>query len=464
MSRLFTAQIAGYLVLLPLIAVQSLKSQALDIARYGARCNGSDDASAVQSAIDALSDGGMLVFSCQAGVGASGISLSNKNNITVKGINGGGLKALAAPPSVILFHVQGCKGCTIEGLVIDGNNVGVAPLAVDYGRDTKVQNNTIVNVAYPAQAGLVAMGNRRNKYIGNTIRNTGIQYDSSGNIVDASRGIWVGNQSDEQYEWYPYIANNKLRNIGGTAIVAHAYSATITGNVGTGLTWSGAKLVSPSKASGTSTLEGNSFSGKGGTKYSGGGIQIGSEQGNNETVVIQNNTLEGEVESGVYIAGPFKGQIIGNTMRNNIQAGITITASANDVTISDNQIYATRRATFHQAIRLVADHGSRIRNVRIIHNAIRGFSENGILIQANGGIVDDVAIADNSIMDNGWYALFIDEKASQDSIRHITWGQNCLARNVRGQIRDNRGVPRALIESPSSGTCGPTHMNVHVQR
>jgi hypothetical protein len=442
-------------VLLSLIAVQSTKPRALDIARYGALCNGSDDAPSVQSAINALSDGDTLLFSCQAGIGASGVSLSNKNNITVKGINGGGLKALAVPGSVILFHVQGCKRCTIQDLVIDGNNVGVAPLAVDYGSDTTVQNNAIVNVAYPAQAGLVAMGNQRNKYIGNTIRNTGIQYDSSGNIVDASRGVWVGNQSDAQYEWYPYIAKNKFSNIGGTAIVAHAYSATITGNVGTELTWSGAKLVSPSKANGTSTLENNSFSGKGGSKYSGGGIQIGSEQGNNETVVIQNNTLEGEVESGIYIAGPFKGQIIGNTLRNNIQAGITITSSANDISIRDNKIYATRHGTFYQAIRLLADSGSQIRNVRITHNVIRGFSENGILIQANGGTIDTVAIVANAISDNRWYALFIDEKRNDGAIRRVTWGENCLARNALGRIRDNRGRPRALVESSKPGACVP---------
>jgi hypothetical protein len=426
----------------------------LDIARYGARCNGSDDASAVQSAINALSDGGTLVFSCQAGIGSSGISLSNKNNITVKGINSGGLKALAAPASVILFHVQGCKGCTIQDLVIDGNNVGVAPLAVDYGSDSTVQNNTIVNVAYPAQAGLVAMGNQRNKYIGNTIRNTGIKYDSSGNIVDASRGMWVGNQSDVQYEWYPYIANNKLSNIGGTAIVAQAYSATIKGNVGTQLTWSGAKLVSPSKANGTSTLEGNSFSGKGGSKYSGGGIQINSEQGSNETVVIQNNTLEGDVESGVYITGgPFKGQIIGNTMRNNIQAGITIVSNANDVLIKDNQIYNTNtNNVYHQGIRLLGDPGLAIRNVQITNNSIYNEAEDGILIETNGGTVNGVSMTSNSLFNNGMYGVFIEEKAAQNTITNVTMNNNCFANNASSPLDDSRAT-NALSQPDVAATC-----------
>jgi hypothetical protein len=425
----------------------------IDIAQRGARCNGSDDASAVQSAIDALSDGGTLVFSCQAGIGSSGISLSNKSNITVKGINNGGLKALAAPASVILFHVQGCKGCNIQDLVIDGNNVGVAPLAVDYGSDSTVQNNTIVNVAYPAQAGLVAMGNQRNRYIGNTIRNTGIKYDSSGNIVDASRGIWAGNQSDVQYEWYPYIANNKLSNIGGTAIVAHAYSATITGNVGTQLTWSGVKVVAPSKANGNSTLENNFFSGKGGSTYSGGGIQINGEQGNNETVVIQNNTLEGDVESGVYITGPFKGQIIGNTLRNNIQAGITIVSNANNVLIKGNQIYNTNtNNVYHQGIRLLGDPGLAIRNVQITNNSIHNEAEDGILIQTNGGTVSGVSMTSNSLFNNGMYGVFIEEKAAQNTITNVTMNNNCFANNAASPLDDSRAT-NALAQPDIAATC-----------
>jgi hypothetical protein len=425
----------------------------VDIAQNGARCNGSDDASAVQSAINALSDGGTLVFSCQAGIGSSGISLSNKNNITVKGINGGGLKALAAPSSVILFHIQGCKGCTIQDLVIDGNNVGAAPLAVDYGSDTTVQNNTIVNVAYPAQAGLVAMGNQRNKYIGNTIRNTGIKYDSSGNILDASRGIWVGNQSDVQYEWNPYIANNKLSNIGGTAIVAQAYSATITGNVGTQLTWSGAKVVAPSKANGTSTLENKSFTGKGGSTYSGGGIQINGEQGNNETVVIQYNTLDGDVESGVYITGPFKGQIIGNTLRNNIQAGITIVSNANNVLIKDNQIYNTNtNNVYHQGIRLLGDPGLAIGNIQIANNYISGEAEDGILIETNGGTVNGVSINSNSLFNNGMYGMLIEEKAAANTITNVTMNNNCFANNAAGPLDDARGT-NALAQPDIAATC-----------
>jgi hypothetical protein len=169
--------------------------------------------------------------------------------------------------------------------------------------------------------------------------------------------------------------------------------------------------------------------------------------------VIQNNTLEGEVESGVYIAGPFKGQIIGNTMRNNIQAGITIVSNVKDVLIKNNQIYNNNtNNVYHQGIRLLGDSGLAIRHVQITNNAIYNEAEDGILIQTNGGIVDGVSINSNSLFNNGMYGVFIEEKAAANTITNITMTDNCFANNAVGPFDDSRGT-NALSQPDISATC-----------
>ncbi|HWQ52581.1 MAG TPA: malectin domain-containing carbohydrate-binding protein [Bryobacteraceae bacterium] len=373
--------------------------------------------------------------------------------MTVRGVNGGGFLPLARPESGQMFRILSCTSCTIEGLVFDGNNVGVAPLSITASSGSAIQNNTFTNLPYPAQAAIVSWANRDNRYVGNTVSNTGIQYDSSGGIADATRGIWLGNESAAYYEHSPYVANNRLSNIGGTAIVVHAYSAVITGNVGTGLTWSGAKLVSPRDANGTTRIENNNFTGTYNARNSGGGIQIGSEAGNQETVIIQNNVLDGEVESGIYVArGDLKGQIINNIMRNNVEAGITITGPANGVLIKDNQIFNTRSGKFWQGIRLLADPGTSIRNIQFANNSIKGEAENGMLLVTNGGSIDGISITGNSLSDNGMYGVYIEERASSGALNNVTMSGNCFANNGSGTLYDARSG-RALAAPASSSAC-----------
>lgn len=425
----------------------------VDIRSHGAKCNGGDDAGAVQAALNALPNGGALLVPCRASIGGSGIKLEGKSNVTVRGVNGGGFLPLARPASGQMFRILSCTSCTIEGLTFDGNNVGVAPLSITASSDSAIQNNIFTNLPYPAQAAIVSWANRNNRYVGNTVTNTGIKYDSSGGIEDATRGIWLGNESAPYYEHNPYVANNRLSNIGGTGIVVHAYSAVITGNVGTGLTWSGAKLVSPRDATGTTRIENNNFTGTYNARHSGGGIQIGSEIGNRENVIIQNNILDGEVESGIYVArGALKGQIINNIMRNNVEAGITITGPADGLLIKDNQIHNTRTGKFWHGIRMLADSGTSIRNIQVANNTIKGEAENGMLLVTNGGSIDGIGISGNSLTDNGMYGVYIEERAASGALNNVTLSGNCFANNRSGTLYDARSG-RALASPASSSSC-----------
>src|SRR5690242_2158797 len=72
------------------VVVPKVSAADLDIREFGARCDGSDDAYAVQAALDALTDGGRLAVTCRAGIGPTGIRLRRKKGVIVEGSAGGG--------------------------------------------------------------------------------------------------------------------------------------------------------------------------------------------------------------------------------------------------------------------------------------------------------------------------------------------------------------------------------------
>lgn len=451
-SALLVSAAAGQQILHAATTVAPNAVVELDIRAYGAKCNGGDDSGAVQSALNALPSGGTLLVPCRAGIGASGVILRDKSGVVVKGVNGGGFLALGVSASRQMFRVQGCTSCRIEDLVIEVNNQGTAALAVHGGSDTTVQNNTISNLAYPAQAAIVAAGNRGNRYVGNNISNAAIRYNSDGSIYDATRGIWIGGESSEWWEHNAYVANNRLHNVGGTAIVVHGSNSVITGNVGTMLTWSGAKLCLPADATGTSRIENNQFKGTGDSRYSGGGLQISPQHGSQESVVIQGNVLEDTDDSAIYTSrGEFRGQILNNIMRNNRYAAITFISPANGVLIKGNQIYNTKSGTFYNGIRLLADPGLVMRNIRIEGNYIWKISENGVLAQTSGsGQIDNLQITGNSITDTGWYGVYLVERSGAALYNASVNG--CFANNRLGTLYDNRSG-RALAPPPASSSC-----------
>lgn len=422
----------------------------LDIRSFGAVCDGRDDGPAVQAALDALPDGATLHIPCKAAVGPAELILRDRSGVTVVGTQGGGFQALGLNHNRVLLRIISCTGCTIADLAIDGGNAGVAAMTLERCTKTTVRNNTITNIGYPAQAAIVGWANRDNLYLGNLIASTGILYGAKGEIINATRGIWLGNEKPEFYEYRPRVIENRLRHIGGSAIVVHAYSATVERNIGENLLWSGIKVVAPRDADGTTRLVDNRLRGTGGSRYSGGGIQLGSEFGNRETIIVENNILDGDIDSGIYVArGPVTGRFVKNTIRNSPQAGISLLSTTRDLLVQDNRIEGDRRGK--QGIRLIADRGVEIQGVVIAGNDIRGRLENGILIQTNGGSVDGVSIHANTLMDNDWYGVFIEEKAGANAIRNIKLGPNCYQRNRRGALGDLRtdDVPQPASVCPA---------------
>src|SRR4051794_24322977 len=153
--------------ILVLGGISAAPAQTTDIRAFGARCDGSDDSGALNAAFSSLSNGGTLQISCR--LGTSGATLRDKSGVTVEGVSGGGFVATGSNPSRILVRIENCNGCAIRNLAIEGNGRDAAGLGIFNSSNTAIENNQVTNVSYPAMAGIVARGNRSNRYVGNVV-------------------------------------------------------------------------------------------------------------------------------------------------------------------------------------------------------------------------------------------------------------------------------------------------------
>src|SRR5262249_43210351 len=160
-------------VFLTTIGLSKVSASDLDIRQFGANCDGRDDTAAVQAALDALGDGDRLVVSCIAPVSSAGLRLSHRTGVIVDGVGGGGFLALGAGALHILFAVEYCDGCVIPTLAIDSRTLPAAGISINYSNGARIEGNTIQNVAYPAYAAIVGLGNHANVYTWNAISSTG---------------------------------------------------------------------------------------------------------------------------------------------------------------------------------------------------------------------------------------------------------------------------------------------------
>ena len=64
----------------------------------------------------------------------------------------------------------------------------------------------------------------RNTYTGNQVNNT------TSSATDGTRGIWLGNNSQREWETNPIISGNTVTNTAATGLVIYAKGALVTGN------------------------------------------------------------------------------------------------------------------------------------------------------------------------------------------------------------------------------------------
>jgi parallel beta-helix repeat protein len=421
------------------VVVPKVSAADLDIREFGARCDGSDDAYAVQAALDALADGARLAVPCRAGIGPTGIRLRRKKGVLVEGSDGGGFIALAGNADNVLFGVEYCDGCTLRYLAIDSRNLPVAGISINYSNGARIEGNTVENVAYPAFGAILGLGNRGNTYTWNTVSRTGV-YRVNGVITDGARGIWLGNPKDIWIEWNPVITNNKLLDIGASAIAVNGVGATVTDNYVERSQGSGVKITPPVGLSGRTvvlrnTCRNNRFS----------GVQIDSAT--TAPTLVADNILEQNVIAGVYASEGFTdGEITGNRISGSGEAGIYI-YDANGAVIQENDISGGKTGIAFEALRPGA-----IQDVRLHGNTVAGISGNGLVLLGRGGSMRGLTLASNSFSNIKQYGMQIEELQSGEIVGPSLIA-NCFSNIGAGTLLDLRpsgGLPAPLTAANCS--------------
>jgi parallel beta-helix repeat protein len=409
----------------------------VDIRSFGARCDGSDDSVAVQAALNSVpSTGGTVVVSCSAGIGANGIVLSGKSNVTVTGSgSGAGFRALATTGRNIggfgrvMFLIQNCTNCAIKDLTVDGRNVAENMIGIEYCNGTTLQNVSVSNIGYPSSAAIAAIGNRGNSYVGNSVRYAAKSGDNG------VRGLWIGNGNHET-EYNATIANNTVTDVGASGIVAHVINSTIRDNYVANAIGAGIKLVPTLGQGGQTTIEGNTV-----RNSSFHGIQL---ENADSPVIVQRNTLDANLMAGVYVSGGYfnNGRISGNTITNHREAAIYLYNGVG-ISIDNNQIAGNGHGLLLEAI------GSNtMSNLQVSSNNFSGQRENGITMWGRGGVIQSVTIGSNAFSNQSQYGIFIEYASG--TLTGVSASSNCFANNSSGTIFDNRA---ALTPVASSASC-----------
>jgi parallel beta-helix repeat protein len=348
-------------------------------------------------------------------------------------VNGGGFKALAPARlasqgfSPVMMLVQSCVRCAVESLHFEMNRVPEAAIGLDRCTETTLRGNTVADAGYPANAAIVATGNRQNAYIGNRVLRTG--YDEK----DGARGMWLGNGGDTQEEFRPEISGNTVESAGATGIVVYARGAVVTGNTVVRTKGAGIKLIvrEPQSRVAENTLTGNAFH----------GIQIENGEGG---VRIERNRLEGNAIAGLYVSGGrFSGEIADNTISGNREAGIYL-YMASGVSIRNNRFNGNGHGVLLESIA-----GGSIQEVDIAGNAIWDQTWDGVAVRARGGALSGLRIDANSFGGRTQSGVSIEDAHGRTAGR-ISMTANCFDRALSRTLADQRS---AALPAPARSTC-----------
>jgi parallel beta-helix repeat protein len=389
-------------------------------------------------------------LSCRAGIGSSWLVLRDRRDVAVRGVNGGGFKALAPASlasqgfSPVMFLVQRCVRCAIESLRFEMNGVAEAAIGLDRCTESVLRGNVVTDTGYPASAAIVATGNRHGVYAANQVLRTA--HDAK----DGTRGMWIGNGDDTQEELRPEISGNRVEDAGATGIVVYGRGAVVSGNTVARAKGAGIKLIArelpgagpdPHSRIADNTVTGNSFH----------GIQIERAEGG---VQIERNTLDANVIAGLYVyGGYFSGNIVDNTFTSNREAGIYLYC-ASDVTIRNNRFNGGPSSAQQHGILLEATTGNAIRSVAISGNAIWDHASDGIAVWARGGTVARLKIEANSFGGRTPAGVRIDDGSDQTA-GQITFSANCFDRQLARTVADRRA---SALPAPAASNCpqGPS--------
>jgi len=419
----------------------NLSTPWLDVSEspFFASCDGTtDDASAVQAAIDALpSTGGTILIPGLCGIGAAGLLINNKSDVTIIGMGGqAGFKSLdistqtSATFGSTVLAIKNSDRCRITGLYMDGNSFASNLIGVEYCTGVSLDYNTLVTAGN--NGAVVAAGNTRNKYHHNNIKDGG----------GTARGMWIGNTNTSEPDTDPTISFNTVSNMGATGIGGVWIGGVVTNNhsisnVGSGITPSASSTqITVRTTIANNICRGNTFSG------------IQSDSDSDATILdgltITGNVVEENLASGIYVVRVSGSVVSGNVCRNNnfdgtgngrgIEVDRATRVSLTGNTCYDTRVGASRTQSSGISVTAQVAAGD-IADVALTGNIVYNNLSDGISVQNSGsGTIDTISLIGNMSTDNGGIGINISDVAAGDIIG-VTVVGNTMSGNTTTDLR-----------------------------
>ncbi len=407
---------------------------SVNVKDFGAVGDGvTDDAPAVQKAINAVSSGTVFFPMGSYLVGRAGLSIANKTGVILSGagatIKIGGVSTLhdAFGSACILFHNS--SNCGINNVTIQGNNHATTAISLYNCTDCVIDNN---NVSGCGKYGLINAigGGSRNRITNNTLFNP---------LTSGAAGIRAGNYNATDMENNIYVVGNNIYDChsGHDAMVissnggriADNFCSDSTGTAGTGINFGGANGY----ASNNLTISNNIV------MACGEGIQSDviykTDADIPSRITISGNVLYQNMNAGIYVPTLQNSAITGNICINNNNAnvtsfnGIDLTNKCYEVIVTGNLCLDTRSGasvTQDKGIAITSGISGNPRDITISGNICKNNKTNGIFINAApSSLLTGITIIGNVCNHNLGYGISITE-VDPGSITFVTViGNSC---------------------------------------
>ena len=370
-----------------------------------------DDSAAFIRSVNAATPNGTVVIPGTMAIGSNGwtgINLTGLSNVTIMGINGGGIKLLFLPSqtytnysSIVALKISNSTGVTVRDLDFDGNNLKSGLLGFDNVADSSVIHNTFHTLEYNdvARPLMTSDAGTRNKYLYN---------DFKGGCYQLVVGL-----NSAGMEYHSKVALNTFKNPRGCLSAGMRYGS-ISGNTFNGCDAGlnlGTSVSFPSY--GVSVVGNDAFNcadNSTGSPGYGAGFRTDGAAGLNGAygLTFTGNTVD-NCSIGISLSGIGHSSVSGNTLRyvdQGISVGLGTGLSLNSNTITGGRGYDNNYAGINLSVS-----GSIISSViSIVGNSIINFSlstQAAILFQETAtSYYKNVNISGN-VLDNNYNGIYV---------------------------------------------------------